>query len=50
MKREESNSNFFSSGIEEGNYCVISTDTRQAIVSGFVSLLDAHSVTIAIDK
>ncbi|XP_044761350.1 DNA replication ATP-dependent helicase/nuclease DNA2 isoform X2 [Coccinella septempunctata] len=49
-KSEESNFNFFASGIEEGNYCVISTDTRSAVLTGFVTYIDTNSVTVALDK
>ncbi|XP_045462614.1 DNA replication ATP-dependent helicase/nuclease DNA2 [Harmonia axyridis] len=50
VKCDASNFNFIASGIEEGNYCVVSTDTRHAVVSGFVTYIDAHSITVALDK
>ncbi|KAK9881525.1 hypothetical protein WA026_016406 [Henosepilachna vigintioctopunctata] len=48
--KDDTSFNFFSSGICEGNYTVISTDNRPAVASGFVMQINAHSITIALDR
>lgn len=40
----------FECGFGDGNYVVISTGSRPAVATGFITRLDHTSVTIAIDK
>lgn len=42
--------NFLSSGIYENTYVVISTNTRPAIATGFVTNVSQNSISIAADR
>lgn len=42
--------NIYANGIMEGNYVVISTDTRPAIASGFVTDLTITSISVTLDR
>lgn len=42
--------NLQSSGIGISNYVVVSTNTRPAVAAGFVTQMDHHTITIALDR
>ncbi|CAH1985188.1 unnamed protein product [Acanthoscelides obtectus] len=42
--------NFFANGISDRNYVVISTNTRPAVASGFVSDISSNSISVTLDR
>lgn len=42
--------NLYANGIMEGNYVVVSTDTRPAIASGFVTDIKITSISVTLDR
>lgn len=49
-KFSEENKNFMTSGLAENSYVVISTNTRPAAATGFVSNIDHKTITVAADR
>lgn len=49
-KKVEENKHFMSFGISENSYVVISTNTRPAAATGFVSSICHKTITVAADR
>ncbi|XP_018336778.1 DNA replication ATP-dependent helicase/nuclease DNA2 [Agrilus planipennis] len=46
----QKNTNFYLSGIGEGNYIVVSIDSRPAVAAGFVSYVGKTDITVSLDR
>lgn len=49
-KVNDLNNNFYSNGITEGNYVLISTDKRTAVAAGFVSTLTPKTISVFLER
>lgn len=47
---DEPSFNFFSHGIAESNYVVVSIESRPAISAGFVTEITSNSITVSLDR
>lgn len=50
FKKTNENANLMASGIAENNYVVISTDTRPAAATGFVTNIDNKTISVLADR
>lgn len=50
QSKNESGRNFIDSGLNPGNYVVVSSDKRVAIASGFISEVSSNAIMVALER